>query len=1054
MRPIRLEVEGFTCYRDRQTPLEFAELSLFAIAGPTGAGKSSILDTMLYALYGQVPRLGKQGIGDVISHSRDALSVLLDFEVQKVRYRVVRRAKKRSKGSTQTTATLVELAGDVEKPLVDGVRDVNEALEKLLGLGYDEFIQTVILPQNEFARFLKSEPKGQREILQHLLRHGVFERMRAAAEERRRAQDSQLSGLVGQLTMCEHATAEALAACAEKLADARMSVDRARAAKDEADLRAQETRHQRQLTREAEELRAGRDALNATAPDVEHARRELKDARRAAEVLPRLEALQTATGHVTRAAEAHNAATRSAASLKKTRDVAAKAFAAAQTSAQAINDLTERLRRLDGIAGDLATRQELDAMLRKMPAHIDAAAKELKTARDAEETARTTTQKLEARLDDVRQAYDGLQFDETLHARLDAVRDDVMHAKALLRERDSAAADARSCVSAHVEAQRNGTAAKAAEDEARERKETAERAAQAALAALEDGRTRHRAATLRAHLHAGDNCPVCLQTVDVVPPLVGSPELDTLEAAARIAAEQATAAAVAWQTAALAHATASMREAEADKARRAASAKSAESAAAFAAAVAKLADVASVSVAASASASGSRSRSRSSSNSGSSSGEAAPSDPSELPAWLDERRAVLQTTKLERDRRDAEVRQVKEALAAAQVAMANAAAATGQKSERHDRITEEQSRLQADLASSVARIEAVTTHPDPSSERDSLAREIEGLRSAVHNASDTLTRADLGIASADAQVKAAAAALADARDHAAKMRELAEQALAHAGFASAAEATAATRDARQREALEERVSTFERKRAAILERLGDVERQIAGREVSAAALAEAEGKCKELESVWLAADQAVVRLAEEHARLLQEVERREQLLTQRRVLDASLSITAELATDLRGDRFQEYLLEEAFETLVASASVRMHAMSNRYTLGWEAGEFYVVDHDNAGERRRAETLSGGEMFMASLCLALELGEEVLRTSGALQMDSLFIDEGFGTLDSDSLSEVTDAIESLRQDGGRLIGVISHRRELTDRLPGCIRVDKGVGESRWHVERVG
>ena len=106
-----------------------------------------------------------------------------------------------------------------------------------------------------------------------------------------------------------------------------------------------------------------------------------------------------------------------------------------------------------------------------------------------------------------------------------------------------------------------------------------------------------------------------------------------------------------------------------------------------------------------------------------------------------------------------------------------------------------------------------------------------------------------------------------------------------------------------------------------------------------------------------------------------------------------------MATDLKGDRFQNYLLEEAFKALVAGASVRMRDISNRYTLEWEDSEFYVVDHDNAGERRRADTLSGGETFMASLCLALQLSEEVLKTSGALQMDSLFIDEGFGTLDT-------------------------------------------------------
>ena len=77
-----------------------------------------------------------------------------------------------------------------------------------------------------------------------------------------------------------------------------------------------------------------------------------------------------------------------------------------------------------------------------------------------------------------------------------------------------------------------------------------------------------------------------------------------------------------------------------------------------------------------------------------------------------------------------------------------------------------------------------------------------------------------------------------------------------------------------------------------------------------------------------------------------------------------------------------------------------------------------------------------------------------RTAGAVHLDSLFIDEGFGTLDTDSLSEVIDAMEALRQDGDRMIGVISHRTELTDRLPGCIRVNKGTGESSWIVERVG
>jgi DNA repair protein SbcC/Rad50 len=1041
MRPLRLEVEGFTCFRDRQSPLELSELSLFAIAGPTGAGKSSILDTMLYALYGQVPRLGKQGIGDAISLNRDELSVCLDFEVRKARYRVVRRAKKRGKGSSaQTTASLVELsAAGVEKPLVDGVRPVNDELKKLLGLEYDQFIQTVILPQGEFARFLRAEPKGQREILQHLLRHGVFERMRAAAEERRRSQLFEQGGLDGQLKMSEHATADALAACEKKLAEARTRLGQARQAKDDADRRYQESRRRRELTMEAERLRAERETFNKKAPEIERAKRELEASHRAAEVQPRLDALQDASGRVTRASTAHDTASRASASAKKTRDAAVEALAKAQAAAQDLDSLTQRLRRLDGIASDLTARRELDAALLKMPAQVENAAAELDSARGAEVAARKTTQKLEAQLERVRQAFDASQFDEAVYAGLDAVRGDVVNARALLRERDEATAEVRTRIVAHDEAQRERAAADAVCDAARKGKDAAARTAQIAATALEDGRSRHRAAALRAHLHAGDECPVCLQMVAIAPPADVPPELATLEAAADDANRHAAAMDRAYQEAALTAAKAGTHETDAGSARNAATVKSDKATAAFAAAFAPLATLANLALPAKVI-----------------EGQAAdaPQDEARVLASIEERRAALHAMKIERDRQDADVRKVQESLANARLALAKAAAAAVQKKERHDGVLREHSWLTSDLASVVARIEAVTTHPDPSKERDETEARIAQLQTQVRKASDSLTQADIDLAAAGAQLKAAAATHDEEREHVGRMQDQVREALAHTGFSSAADAAAAVRDPARKQALDQTVSAFEQKRAAVLERLGDLEREIAGHEVSAAALAEAEATYRQRETEWHEADQVAVRLEDEHVRLGLEVQRRTELLEQRRVLETSLSIVAELATDLKGDRFQEYLLEEAFKTLVAGASVRMQAISNRYTLGWENGEFYVIDHDNASERRRAETLSGGETFMASLCLALQLGEEVLRTSGALQMDSLFIDEGFGTLDSDSLSEVTDAIESLRQDGGRLIGVISHRHELTDRLPGCIRVDKGVGDSRWFVERVG
>ena len=314
----------------------------------------------------------------------------------------------------------------------------------------------------------------------------------------------------------------------------------------------------------------------------------------------------------------------------------------------------------------------------------------------------------------------------------------------------------------------------------------------------------------------------------------------------------------------------------------------------------------------------------------------------------------------------------------------------------------DQTQLQTDIAAVIARIQAVSLHADPRAERNDLDRRITALREAARTSAEALARATVAATKAEEQLKAAEASLTQASAHHSSTQAALTQALTDAGFPNSDAAANALRSAAQQRALETQIAGFDEKRAGLVQRLADLEPQIAGKEISPELLQEAERRSKAAAEVYRAADQAVTKLDGDCARLREAVKERARLSALREALQKTFAVTAELATDLKGDRFQEYLLEEAFKTLVASASVRMKAISNRYTLEWDDGEFYVVDHDNAGERRRAETLSGGETFMASLCLALQLSDEVLRTSGALQMDSLFIDEGFGTLDSDSL----------------------------------------------------
>lgn len=157
-----------------------------------------------------------------------------------------------------------------------------------------------------------------------------------------------------------------------------------------------------------------------------------------------------------------------------------------------------------------------------------------------------------------------------------------------------------------------------------------------------------------------------------------------------------------------------------------------------------------------------------------------------------------------------------------------------------------------------------------------------------------------------------------------------------------------------------------------------------------------------------------------------------------------------LGDDLRTDRFQAFVLDETFRDLAKGAAIRLMQLSSRYTLAYREDTFYVIDHDNAREQRSTDTLSGGETFLASLALALELSEQVQRASSAVPLDSLFIDEGFGTLDPATLETVAGAIESL-QVGGRMVGIIMHVQDLADRLPARVVVDKRTEGSRLRVD---
>ena len=189
-----------------------------------------------------------------------------------------------------------------------------------------------------------------------------------------------------------------------------------------------------------------------------------------------------------------------------------------------------------------------------------------------------------------------------------------------------------------------------------------------------------------------------------------------------------------------------------------------------------------------------------------------------------------------------------------------------------------------------------------------------------------------------------------------------------------------------------------------------------------------------------ARDQALAAQRVETARA--DAQRAQTMQTEAESYDGRAQLSGALAQELQRNRFIAYVQGEAMQLLAADAAERLLTLSSgRYRLVADGDAFAVVDRLNGDERRSVRTLSGGETFLASLALALALSErlpEIAGRGGAMSLESLFLDEGFGSLDQESLDVAIGGLEALAG-GRRLIGVISHVPEVAERLPDRIEV---------------
>ena len=244
MRPILLEIEGLQSFRESQT-IDFSvlgETGLFGIFGPTGSGKSTVLDAITYALYGRVKRADR-GTQGIIHSERRTASVSFTFALRGPEgprtYRVERTCQ-RKKGSDHAseikTARLIRLSDAGEIPVSDKSGEVTEAIFSLIGLNHEDFTKAVVLPQGSFAEFLQLDGTKKREMLERTFYLEAYGRELQDKLMRRMARVSrETERTTGELAGYADATPEALALSEAILSDTAMARDDMETAWREAD---------------------------------------------------------------------------------------------------------------------------------------------------------------------------------------------------------------------------------------------------------------------------------------------------------------------------------------------------------------------------------------------------------------------------------------------------------------------------------------------------------------------------------------------------------------------------------------------------------------------------------------------------------------------------------------------------------------------------------------------------------------------------------------------------------------------------------------------------
>lgn len=1006
MKPLKLTVRAFGPYAGEQV-FDFAHLngrSFFLIHGPTGAGKTSVLDAICFALYGQASgaRAAKEMRSD---HAAAATftDVVFDFSIGPERYRVHRcpeqeRPKKRGAGSmtAQQDATLwrrtsVESPEEEGAVLADGWTETNEAVERLMGFRCEQFRQVVMLPQGRFQELLMARSEARQAILETLFQVEAYARIErslrdAAASVRQdaeRARQRRAEVLQGRDAAGVAELEQQRAAADGELAALRVAAEPLRESRRQAHLSLNTGRQTAQKL--ADRDRARFDLRSHEARAEEFARKQDAHARACkAAALAELEFAVAQRRREAGDAESKRTDAESALRLVTGERERADAVLAAETAkapqreeaeqtVRTLADLTARVRELDAaweasLASQTAYKKraaERDALNKSLGSfrrQIEAGGNRLKGFEAQEKRAAALVEQLKA-----------IQAAAQQRGKLDELRLNIATGEKGLRAAEGRLARAERQQQLSKEAQQQ---AQAAWDRAQ-------------------------AALLAQHLSDGEPCPVC-GALEHPSPATAEGDLPSHDqlAAARLALEEAD------RTLGIERAEVAERRANLAGLRSAAG---------------QIEELVGFQIGMDLPALRARER------------ELQEALAAAENAGLD---AVKERLALDGWARD-------ESALAAKLAEAEAAVEQAAARMHGDRATAEA--LQQAVPERLRSPEALAAEQAAAGARHKLLQ--ESFAAAQKAAQD----AAMALARAAETLRAATDTAAAAKEAAEAHRKALEQRAHDAGFPDGQAFKAAKLTEAQMAALDEQIRAYHVGLGAARVRAEETER--AARDLVAPDLAA-------LEAGAAAADKAVEEnvaqervLAARLAQLDATLGRLRQLDEELASLDTRHAVIGQVANVANGQNpyrmsFQRYVLGAFLDEVLRAASERLRIMSRgRFVLrrvrepqggSVKAGLDLEVEDTYTSTARPVSTLSGGESFLASLALALGLADVVQGYAGGIRLETIFIDEGFGTLDAEALDLAIRALRDLQQ-GGRLVGIISHVTELKEWIDARLEI---------------